>query len=422
MNVTLSLFAGVGAQFFDNNGVPLSGGKIYTYAAGTTTPLATYTTASDSAFHTNPIILDSSGRVPGGGEIWINIGQGYKFILKTSADVLIATYDNVPSGAQPPAANDANSIMYEQGYTVNAGSFVVGSMYQIYSVGTTDFTLIGAISNNSGVYFIATGVGSGTGTAKLSQTVEQKLQQTISVLDFGADPTGTRSSVSAFQSAINATLNSGVESVFVPSGTYLGDMTTLTYGVRTGFVWEEAGGVTYSTAAPKSTAAQGVGLVVTRTNAKVTGSVLPTTVGQVGFEYTPIGLSGENPAISVTKNSTYTSGTSLNPSALLVTTNITSNTGTKDNVIIGIINDSSTSNVNKSRTALTGAGWKRNTNGSNFIVENITATDTTTRKSSVSTGALVCSEMDVISSGPDDVSLGVRNGLMVFGWESAPFC
>ena len=44
MNVTLSLFAGVAAQFLDNNGLPLSGGKIYTYIAGTTTPLATYTT------------------------------------------------------------------------------------------------------------------------------------------------------------------------------------------------------------------------------------------------------------------------------------------------------------------------------------------------------------------------------------------
>ena len=37
MSVTLSLFAGAGWQFFDNNGVPLAGGLIYTYAAGTTT-------------------------------------------------------------------------------------------------------------------------------------------------------------------------------------------------------------------------------------------------------------------------------------------------------------------------------------------------------------------------------------------------
>jgi hypothetical protein len=94
--VSLSVFGGVGAQFFDNNGVILSGGKIYTYAAGTTTPLATYTSSTGVTAHTNPIVLDSAGRVPG-GEIWVVASTLYKFVLKTSAEVLIATYDNVGS-------------------------------------------------------------------------------------------------------------------------------------------------------------------------------------------------------------------------------------------------------------------------------------------------------------------------------------
>jgi hypothetical protein len=203
MAVTLSLFAGVGAQFFDNNGVMLSGGKIYSYQAGTTTPLATYTSNSESAFHSNPIILDSSGRVPSGGEIWLQMGIGYKFVVKTSNEVLIATYDNIPSSAQPPAANDADSIMYEQGYTVTAGSFIAGKIYRIVSIGTTNFTLIGAISNTVGLHFIATGVGTGTGTAELSQTVETKLRETVSANDFGADPTGVANSTTAFQAAID---------------------------------------------------------------------------------------------------------------------------------------------------------------------------------------------------------------------------
>lgn len=93
--VSLSIFGGVGAQFFDNNGNPLSGGKIYTYEAGTTTPLATYTSSTGNITHTNPIVLDSGGRVPG-GEIW-NAIQLYKFVLRTGTDVLIATYDNVGS-------------------------------------------------------------------------------------------------------------------------------------------------------------------------------------------------------------------------------------------------------------------------------------------------------------------------------------
>jgi hypothetical protein len=94
MAVFLSPVGGVAAQFFDNNGVPLSGGKLYTYAAGTTTPQTTYTTSAGNVARTNPIVLDSAGRVSSGGEIWVT-SQAYKFVLNTSADVLIATYDNI---------------------------------------------------------------------------------------------------------------------------------------------------------------------------------------------------------------------------------------------------------------------------------------------------------------------------------------
>ena len=91
----LSAFAGAGAQFFDDNGVPLVGGKVYTYASGTTTPLATYTTSAGTVANSNPIILDAAGRTP--NEIWLTAGSLYKFIVRTSTDVLIGTYDGVPS-------------------------------------------------------------------------------------------------------------------------------------------------------------------------------------------------------------------------------------------------------------------------------------------------------------------------------------
>lgn len=51
------------------------------------------------------------------------------------------------------------------GSTITAGSFVVGSVYTILSLGTTSFTAIGASANTVGITFVATGVGSGTGTA-----------------------------------------------------------------------------------------------------------------------------------------------------------------------------------------------------------------------------------------------------------------
>ena len=93
MAVFLSPIGGAGWQFFNDSGVILSGGKLYTYAAGTTTPKATYTSSSGNTAHTNPIILNSAGRVPG-GEIWL-LASTYKFALYTSTDVLIATYDNI---------------------------------------------------------------------------------------------------------------------------------------------------------------------------------------------------------------------------------------------------------------------------------------------------------------------------------------
>ena len=99
MAVNLSPVGGVAAQFFDNNGVPLSGGFLYTYAAGTSTPQATYTSSSGSIAQANPIVLDSSGRVPG-GEIWLTDFINYKFVLKDSNNVLIGTYDNI-SGIGP---------------------------------------------------------------------------------------------------------------------------------------------------------------------------------------------------------------------------------------------------------------------------------------------------------------------------------
>jgi len=98
MSVNLSAFGGVGWQFFDNNGIPLTGGLIYTYAASTTTPQATYTTSVGNIAHANPIVLDSTGRVPG-GEIWVTVGLAYKFVLQTSANTLIATYDNITNGS-----------------------------------------------------------------------------------------------------------------------------------------------------------------------------------------------------------------------------------------------------------------------------------------------------------------------------------
>ena len=93
---------GNGQQFFDNNGVPLSGGLIYTYQAGSSTPLTTYTTNAGTTPNSNPIILDAAGRTP--NEIWLQTGYSYKFILQTSAGTTLQTLDNLYPILQTSAA------------------------------------------------------------------------------------------------------------------------------------------------------------------------------------------------------------------------------------------------------------------------------------------------------------------------------
>jgi hypothetical protein len=93
MTVYLSAFAGAGAQFFTDDGEVLSGGKIYTYAAGTTTPQNTYTSVVGTTANPNPIILDSGGRLP--EDMWLSEGIKYRFVLADSTDVQIGEYDDI---------------------------------------------------------------------------------------------------------------------------------------------------------------------------------------------------------------------------------------------------------------------------------------------------------------------------------------
>jgi hypothetical protein len=97
-------------QFFGTDGLPLVGGKLYTYAAGTTTPLATYTDYTGATSNTNPVILDSNGQA----NVWLADTTTYKFILKTANETLLYTTDyiSVPvtasSFASPPPIGDVS--------------------------------------------------------------------------------------------------------------------------------------------------------------------------------------------------------------------------------------------------------------------------------------------------------------------------
>ena len=260
MAVNLSPVGGVAQQFFSDNGVPLSGGLLYTYAAGTTTPQPSYTSSNGSTAHTNPIVLNSAGRVPG-GEIWITDGFTYKFVLKDSNDVLIATYDNI-SGInsnfiaftnqqeiQTATAGQTVFTLTTMQYQAGTNSLSVfvdgvnqygpGAQYAFVETSSTVVTFVTGLHVGASVKF-TTSQQQGAGTIDASQVsytppftgsvttnVEAKLAETVNVIDFGADPTGVLDSTAAFnlatKSAYTSTGNSdqnfpGV--VDVPAGLY----------------------------------------------------------------------------------------------------------------------------------------------------------------------------------------------------------
>ena len=125
-------------QFFGSDGLPLVGGKLYTYAAGTTTPLATYTDYTGVTQNTNPVILDATGQAG----VWLPDTTTYKYVLKTSADVTLYTVDyvSVPltsnSFASPPAIGSS---------VPNAGTFTT-----LIATGQVTFTSTGAAVINVG--------------------------------------------------------------------------------------------------------------------------------------------------------------------------------------------------------------------------------------------------------------------------------
>ena len=92
MSVLLSPI-GNGFQFLTTTGLPLNGGLLYTYQAGSSTPLATYSDNAGLVPNANPIVLGVDGRPA--TEIWLTYGYSYKFVLCDSLNNVIQTYDNL---------------------------------------------------------------------------------------------------------------------------------------------------------------------------------------------------------------------------------------------------------------------------------------------------------------------------------------
>lgn len=185
MVVYLSPFGGAGAQFFDNSGNPLTGGKIYTYAAGTTTPQVTYTTYSGNVAHTNPIILDSAGRVSAGGEIWLDASRSYKFVLTTSTDVLIGTWDNI---------GGPSALLFTVDDFNGNGSTVAFTLTATPANKDATFVYVNGVYQNKNTYNVSGTTVTFSTAPPLNSTIEVaylQVAQSITLNDFTGDGTTT---------------------------------------------------------------------------------------------------------------------------------------------------------------------------------------------------------------------------------------
>lgn len=154
-------------RVYDNAGNLAISGSVYTYIAGTSTPTATYTDSTGVTPNTNPIILNSRGEC----SIWLAPTQAYKIVAYDASANLLWSKDNIVG-----ASTSSNSVWYNQGS-------------------------IGAIT----------------------RTVQDRLQVSVSVKDWGATGNGTTDDTAAFLAArnslqTNANFRGGT--IHVPRGHY----------------------------------------------------------------------------------------------------------------------------------------------------------------------------------------------------------
>ncbi len=164
-------------QFFNNNGVPAAGGKLFSYAAGAgTNKQATYTDSTGGTPNANPIILDANGRC----DCWLDPALIYKFVLAPSTDT-------------DPPSNPFWTVDQVEGSLVSLG--------------------LSASSGSSLIGFIQAGTGA------MLRTAQAKMRDSFNVKDFGALGDGATDDQAAIAACIAAAQAAG-KAVFVPAGNY----------------------------------------------------------------------------------------------------------------------------------------------------------------------------------------------------------
>lgn len=233
-------------RFVDGNGNALVGGKLFTYAAGTTTKQATYTDSTGLTPNTNPIILNARGEC----EVWLNPALAYKMVLSPSTDTdpptnPIWTVDNVNSSSSIPNWGGTSAG------SANAQTITPSPPISNYIAGQ-QFSFIAGYTNTGPVTLAVNGLaatpilqGSGVPLANGQIIAENVItveydgtnfrligsQPFVTVQQFGAVGDGATNDSAAFSAALAAV--GPTQYVYVPytaSGYFLGSTSGLTFG------------------------------------------------------------------------------------------------------------------------------------------------------------------------------------------------
>jgi len=188
---------------WDNLGLPLVGGKLFTYAAGTTNLQATYVDSTQNTQNTNPIILNFRGEA----FVWLNPLLSYKFVLQDAFGNLIWTEDNIQGG-------------------INLNSNLTPSQTNTFTLGTPTLTWANAYfgPNGAPVFDPVSGnIGFYPTTAAetaASVTPTAFSYPPLDIRRYGGDPAGSADSTAAFNKLISVMLQLGGASTIIWPGTY----------------------------------------------------------------------------------------------------------------------------------------------------------------------------------------------------------
>lgn len=143
-----ALYAQMVLQFFDDDGAPINGGKLYFYEAGTTTAKDTYTDSTLGTANPNPIILDSAGRPDNSGspiDIWLD--GTYKLVVKSSDDTTTyRTVDNLTALAEA-----TGYVAKTADYTITAADY--GKLVNVDATSApVTITLLAAATAGAGFF------------------------------------------------------------------------------------------------------------------------------------------------------------------------------------------------------------------------------------------------------------------------------